>query len=799
MDHSADTVIVMPSGKSPRRVWAGPLAVALICATAPTSAVAARPSHGDLSPRLAELATPSVRSAPPGGQAGKLSLPAQGPGSLVREGNRLVVEVRFVKGAAAGVDDLRDTGVKVVNVSRRQQIVTVAAKPSELRQLSAVPRVASAGEVLAPIVYGPADPGAVTSAITPCFGAATSEGDEQLRAIEAREMFDVDGSGVTVGILSDSFDQDSAALTDAANDIVSGDLPGAGNPCEREDPVEVLKDTEAKGEDEGRAMAQIVHDLAPGAKLAFATAFPSESAFAENIEKLAKPPGEGGVGAQVIADDISYFQEPFFQEGPVGVAVGEVTAAGVAYFSSAGNNNLIGAGKDIASWEAPQFRLATGCPAGLSAVLAYVNQCMDFDPEALASDSTFGITVSQGAELSLDLQWSEPWNGVQTDIDAYLLDKDGDPILDEEGEVVRSEFANVTKTQRPFEFLFWENDTGAQQKVQVVVNRYTGLGGGGSATPRLKLALLQNGGGVTSTEYPESSEGDVVGPTIFGHNGAGDAMSVGAIRYTTNAVPEFFSSRGPVTHYFGPVEGNTPAAPLGSPQVLAKPDLVATDGGANTFFGSCVADSWRFFGTSASAPHAAAVAALEREALPAAGPAEVGEAQRESAAAVGTFPSGAVGAGMIDAVGAIEKLGLTPSGPAAPTPPPGPISCLVSEPEPETGPGPGQPPQVPGGPTEPPPTQRSVPNTFLLKHPPRVMRTLGHTAKAVFRFGASESGVTFLCRVDVESFHRCSSRLARRFELGRHVVRVKARNGDGNTDLTPAVYRFRVEKAERRG
>ena len=36
-------------------------------------------------------------------------------------------------------------------------------------------------------------------------------------------------------------------------------------------------------------MLQIVHDLAPEASLAFATAFNGEESFAENIRKLAEP------------------------------------------------------------------------------------------------------------------------------------------------------------------------------------------------------------------------------------------------------------------------------------------------------------------------------------------------------------------------------------------------------------------------------------------------------------------------------------------------------------------------------
>ena len=119
------------------------------------------------------------------------------------------------------------------------------------------------------------------------------------------------------------------------------------------------------GADEGRAMAQIVHDVAPHATLAFATAFKGEAAFAANIERLARPVAEGGAGADVIVDDVGYFEEPFFQDGPVAAAIGKVTEEGVTYLSAAGNDNLFdGEGHEIASWEAPEFRDAGELPGG---------------------------------------------------------------------------------------------------------------------------------------------------------------------------------------------------------------------------------------------------------------------------------------------------------------------------------------------------------------------------------------------------------------------------------------------------
>ncbi len=589
-----------------------------------------------------------MQTAPPAKQAAILDVAPDGAGSLLRQGNRVLVDVRFDHGAGASLDELRAAGAQIVHLSRRYQTVTVAVPPTSLHDVAGVARVQGVTEDLAPIVSS-AGPPPVTSTATPCFGAATSEGDLQLKAAEARADFGFDGTGVAVGILSDSYDKDLSAPTHAAQDVASGDLPGSGNPCGHTTAVDVLDDfspslpSDPQPSDEGRAMAQIVHDLAPGASLDFATAFTGEQGFADNIRALAN------AGAKVIVDDVSYFDEPFFQDGPVGVAVSDVTSSGVTYFSAAGNNNLIdGSGRDIASWEAPSFRNAGSCPSG---VPSYATACMDFNPGG-GVDTGFGITVQAGETLTVDLQWKQPWFGVTTDLDAYLLDSTNSLVA-------KSEDFNVTSSQEPVEVLSWTNDSASPQPVRLAINRCDlicgGSSGGDTSSPRLKFALLENGGGVTSTEYPISAGGDVVGPTIFGHNGASDALSVGAIRFNTTSAPEAFSSRGPVTHYFGPVNGTIPAAPI-SPQTIDKPDTVATDGGANTFFGSCVSNAWRFFGTSAAAPHAAAVAALELSAKPLATVTEVKQAQVDTAHPVGLFPADAVGAGLVDADGAVGQI-----------------------------------------------------------------------------------------------------------------------------------------------
>jgi hypothetical protein len=764
------------------------LLAAIAVVALPGSAAASR-ATGKLSPRLAALASPALSTATPGEQAKALSLAKEGPASLVRRGRRVLVYVRFDRGALAAREDLDAVGAQVLDASGRYQTVTAAVAPSQLHAVAQLRGVAGVTPVLAPM----------TAAAKCPSGAIVSEGDTQLNALAAREANGVDGSGVTVGILSDSFNQAAEAsdgsgdpiATKAADDVKSADLPGVGNECGTTTPVLVLKSEKnaAEASDEGRAMAQIVHDLAPAAHIDFASAFNGELAFAKGIKELKT------AGAKVIADDVFYFEEPFFQDGPVAVAVNEVVEGGVTYFSAAGNDNLLDPSgeHDIASWETPAYRDSGSCPPAVEA-RAGANgfHCLDFNPGSKA-DRTFGIKVEPGSELTIDLQWDEPWNGVATDLDAYLLNASGFLVQE-------SREANVETTQMPVEVLSWANEGSTSKTVQLVVNRALG-----ESSPRVKLALLENGIGVEATEYPRSSGKDVVGPTIFGHSGAASAISVAAVPFNSGSQPEPYSSRGPVIHSFKPVEGTTPAAPLGPPEeVISKPDLTATDCGKTTFFAIFSSPFWRFCGTSAAAPHAAAVAALMLDAEPAAEPEQVRTALEGSAVPVGSFGSCAVGAGLVEAVGAVEEV-LTHTGESA-------IACELpqQEVEPDEAAAPGNwgsevPPPTPLPPTTPvtppPPVveeeeTKRVPNprTFLLQKPSKVIRTHHHRVRVVFRFGSNESEASFVCRVDGGFFRPCPARMVRQFPIGRHVVKVAARDAAGNGDKSPASYSFKVKR-----
>jgi hypothetical protein len=802
-------------GLARRSSFAAALLVAAALTPASAAAMSGAAPGSSLSSRLSELASPAVRGGSRQEQAARLSLAASGPGSLLREGNLVLVDVQLDGGQAATLEFLRQAGAEIVQSSGRYRAVTVAVRPRDLRRLGAVPGVGAVTEVLTPIVRG-AD----------CGGAVRSEGDQQLNVAVARAGFGVDGSGVDVGILSDSFDRDPTAATHAAGDVLSGDLPGPGSPCGSSEPVGVLDDSEAEGADEGRGMAQIVHDLAPGAKLSFATAFSGELGFAAAIRSLA------ATGAGVIVDDVAYFEEPFFQDGPVAAAVNQVVGAGVSYFSAAGNDNLIDkSGRDIASWEAPAFRDSSTCPAALLGLPGFGSgHCMDFDPGGGPADDTFGITVAKGETLTVDLQWAQPWDGVTTDLDAYLLDAGGN-VLKAEGAPVAGNGNNID-SQRPVEVLQWENETGAAAKVQLAIDDCSGAicnPGADGGSPRLKFALLENGAGVTATEYPESVGGDTVGPTVFGHAGSAAAIAVAAVPFSDSGAPEGYSSRGPVTHYFGPVESAAAAPPI-APQAIAKPDLAATDCGVTTFFASFQGGEgvWRFCGTSAAAPHAAAVAALLRQANPGAGASQLRSALTATARPVAAFGPVAVGAGLVDAAAALSALALPPTVTITRAPPPlsrerrptlefsanRPVafSCRIDAGAPQPCASPFVVPAAladgshaiavsgvdlsgrEGRATTAFVIDGTAPHTSIARHPPKLIVTHRRAVRAVFRFRSDEAGATFLCKVDRGPLRPCSSRLSRRFALGRHTVRARAEDAAGNVDPGAAVFRFRVKR-----
>ncbi|MGQ4648023.1 S8 family serine peptidase [Lyngbya aestuarii] len=412
------------------------------------------------------------------------------------------------------------------------------------------------------------------------LGLVTSQGDVAMRADVARSQFGVDGTGVKVGILSDSFNN----LGGAAADIANGDLPSEG--------VEVLEDLPSGGIDEGRALAQLIHDIAPGADLAFQTVFPvefnfaSQARFANGIMALAD------AGANVIVDDIFNLAEPMFQDGIIAQAVDQVVDNGAAYFTSAGNRGRTSYEKGFNS-------------SAISS--SQFGEFHDFDPGE-GVDILQSITLPSNTVSGISFQWDEPFfsvsggAGSSNDLDIFLLDSTGSTIL------ASSTFSNIG--QDPLEqFVFFNDGSFGTDEFNLAISKSAG-----SAPELMKYMIF--GFQSAINEY-ETNSG-----TVFGHKNAAKAGVVGAAFYQETPefgqnppLLEFFSSAGPT-----PILFDTAGNRLAEPEIRLKPDFVAPDGTNTTFFVSgpdIEGDGLpNFFGTSASVAHAAGVAALMLEAAP---------------------------------------------------------------------------------------------------------------------------------------------------------------------------------------
>ena len=82
------------------------------------------------------------------------------------------------------------------------------------------------------------------------------------------------------------------------------------------------------------------------------------------------------------------------------------------------------------------------------------------------------------------------------------------------------------------------------------------------------------------------------------------------------------------------------------------------------------------------------------------------------------------------------------------------------------------------------------PNVSITKRPPK--RFFKQRVK--FKFSGSEPGVTFQCRVDNKVWQKCTSPYRFTVKRGWHTFQVRATDGAGNVDNSPAKYRFQRVK-----
>lgn len=538
--------------------------------------------HSMLRAMSANAATATARSAATAGAPGLAErMPRLGLGAPSGE-----VAVNIVARGDGNALKTQLQALGLVNARAIGSLVSGRVSLSALKAIAAVPGVQSVRPAFAR-----------TNA-----GLVTTQGDRAQGSAKARTTYGVDGSGVRVGILSDSYTCLTGPIfpgqmfTMMRQDIKNDDLPATNK---------ILADDACSGSnDEGRAIGQIVHDVAPGASIAFHTAFVSEADFAQGIIDLAD------AGSNVIVDDVIYFDEPMFQDGVLAQAVNTVHDRGVAYFSSSGND-----ARD--SYEG-KFRLSNSMGAS--------GMRNNFAPSGKPDPMQTITLTDQGLELIV-LNWDEPFKsagpkGSRSDVDLVFYRMNGNPvaICDDNLQPAVCQLPGVDSNigGDALEEAIISNTSGKDVQLQLSVELYKG-----PAPTYFKYVYFDYGAGTFLINQYDTQSG-----ASYGHAIATGATSVGAAAwYNTaawgsplwsNCKPaclEYFSSAGGVPIFF-----NTAGNRLGAPQVRQKPQVTGPDGGNSTFFyspitsvipGSTEPDQFpNFFGTSASAPHVAAIAAL---------------------------------------------------------------------------------------------------------------------------------------------------------------------------------------------
>ena len=326
------------------------------------------------------------------------------------------------------------------------------------------------------------------SAINTCAGSVTTEADTQMKAAPARTTFDVDGTGVKVGVLSDSYDRAAGDRRAPPRTSPPATSPAratrAGGRRRSRCSSDALPRPDAPTR--AAAMAQIVHDLAPGADLAFATAFNGEIDFANNIRALAN------AGAKVIVDDVTYFNEPMFQDGLDRRGRQRRHRAGRHLLLLGGEQQRDPVGRQRTPTSAPTRRRRSArrrdsCPAGVPGD----GNCIDFDPGA-GVDTTFQVTVGADRTTRIPLSWAAAAGRRDDELDLYVLSAPNGTSL-----VAQSDDNNLRHASaRP--------SSSASRTRRAAGNfRSRSARRAGSGTPRLKF--LDHDGGpstIQSYQYP---------------------------------------------------------------------------------------------------------------------------------------------------------------------------------------------------------------------------------------------------------------------------------------------------------
>ena len=433
----------------------------------------------------------------------------------------------------SSLQQLRDLGATIEVTNSGWNVVQAWVPISSLDQIAALDAV----HEITPPDY------AVTKT-----GSINSDGDAIHRADLVRAFSGLTGAGVKVGVISDGVDSRTTSRG-------RGDLPGN---------IEINPDLEGEG-DEGTALLEIVHDLAPDARLAFSGAGTSLQ-MVEAILWLAND-AFGGEGADVIVDDQGYYLQPYYEDGYVALAAADAVAGGAVFVSAAGNY-------------AQRHYEGEFVDGG--------DGYHDFDDSG-GTDTALRIDTDDGTAVIL--QWNDKFGESGNDYDLFVCPPGLKPVkfnLQNDICTGSNRSQQVGGNDDPYEIVFASFD--GHTEADVYIREHSGV--------TKILELFVPGGRILEHRVEEGG--------IIGHPAVAEVLAVGAIRASDpgNDDPESFSDRGPSVFLS---------------ETRNKPDLMGIDGvsitGAGGFGQPYVGVSGAvFFGTSAAAPHVAGIAALVLEA-----------------------------------------------------------------------------------------------------------------------------------------------------------------------------------------
>jgi hypothetical protein len=207
----------------------------------------------------------------------------------------------------------------------------------------------------------------------------------------------------------------------------------------------------------------------------------------------------------------------------------------------------------------------------------------------------FNALTVRGSEITL--QWSDPLGASTNDYDLFVLNAAGTTVL-------AFSTSAQTGSQDPFEFIYPCNTTTCPTNARIVVVKRTG-----AAVRAIRIDTMR---GQLSVKTDGST---------YGHNAAATAYTVAAVDLRTHTGAQFngtevnntYSSDGPRKIFYTPAgaaitPGNLLFGTNGG-TTLSKVDITAGNCGSTVTFST-------FCGTSASAPTAAAIAGMLKQAEP---------------------------------------------------------------------------------------------------------------------------------------------------------------------------------------